>query len=72
MPGAYVPPGPLETSPGGSHHNAGFRRMALGQVLRGVELGAWDVEVLDWLSRADDPTVRTLCSLIHRARLAGP
>jgi hypothetical protein len=47
------------------------RYIALLSALDGVELGSYDVRVLQWLADRDAPTVATVCSLIHRAHAAG-
>jgi hypothetical protein len=68
----YVAMHPLQLVPGGRYVAAGERLEALRDVLRGVDLGEYDVRLLGWLADHDDPTVRTLVSLILRAREAGP
>lgn len=45
------------------------RTAALVHALAGVELGVHDARVVAWLAGWDNPTVATVCSLIHRARL---
>jgi hypothetical protein len=65
----YVPPGPVEQPPGG--FRPAERRGALAHVLRGVELGAHDKRVVEWILQWDDSTIRTIASLIERARAAG-
>jgi hypothetical protein len=69
-PHPYIPDGPVEASPGGFW---GFvvRRAALNAVLDGVDLGAYDKRLIEWLLGMDDPTIRTLASLMWRLRLAG-
>jgi hypothetical protein len=47
------------------------RRDALAHALIGVELGTHDRRILDWLALWDNPTVATVVSLLHRARIAG-
>lgn len=47
------------------------RRDALAHALIGVELGAYDRGILDWLALWDNSTVATVVSLLHRTRLAG-
>lgn len=46
------------------------RLNALTEPLAGVELGAYDRSILDWLAGWDIPTVAAIASLLHRARLA--
>lgn len=48
------------------------RLAALTDALAGVELGAHDRRILEWLTRWGDSTVGTLVSLLLRARAAGP
>ena len=67
-PDPYVPAGPVEQSP--VAFRPAERREALGHVLRGVQLGDWDRQIIDWLLNWDDSTIRTICSLIERARQA--
>lgn len=43
---------------------------ALSAPLRGIELGAYDRRILDWLAGYDIPTIGTVASLLHRARWA--
>ncbi|OPC81954.1 hypothetical protein B4N89_14310 [Embleya scabrispora] len=65
-----VPPGPLDTPPwGNAHRTANERRALLYRVLAdaGVELGAYDRLMVDWLGDWDNPTVLTVASLIARA-----
>ncbi|MBA2323525.1 MAG: hypothetical protein H0V92_05740 [Pseudonocardiales bacterium] len=47
------------------------RLNALREPLTGVELGAYDRRILDWLANWDTPTIGTIASLLHRARVAG-
>ena len=44
----------------------------LAGVLAGIELGAWDRRIVEWLAGWDACTVLTVASLIARARAAGP
>jgi hypothetical protein len=66
-----VPVGPVREVPGG-FVPAGEQRRILAEVLAGVELGAWDERVVDWLAGWDASTVLTIASLIGRAREGGP
>ncbi|HEX5117660.1 MAG TPA: hypothetical protein VFW65_20900 [Pseudonocardiaceae bacterium] len=47
------------------------RVTALLEPLDGVELGAHDRRILDWLAERDTPTVGTIASLLYRARGTG-
>ncbi|HZZ51176.1 MAG TPA: hypothetical protein VFE65_30150 [Pseudonocardia sp.] len=46
-------------------------RAALDEALTGVQLGAYDERILDWVALWDTPTVAVIASLLHRARQAG-
>lgn len=45
---------------------------ALLDPLDGIELGAYDRRILDWMAGWDIPTVATIASLLHRTRQASP
>jgi hypothetical protein len=47
------------------------RQEAFAAVLEGVETGAYDLRIITWLTGWDDPTCRTIASLLWRCRLAG-
>jgi hypothetical protein len=64
-----TPHGPYDNTPKGFLDEPA-RRELLDQVLAGVELGAWDLRVLDWLVAGDTPTVMVMAGLIERARQA--
>ena len=68
-PEPYVPAGPIDQPPGGFRPTE--RRDALEHVLRGVQLGDHDRRVIDWILQWDDSVIRTIASLIERARAAG-
>lgn len=71
-PHGYIPPGPVESAPwAGGYELPETRAEALRAVLAGVALGAYDERILGWLAGIDDPTCRTVASLVWRARLAG-
>ena len=71
-PTGYAPDGPLEMAPRGPFaRDLNLRREAFTAALAGVDLGAYDRRIVDWLVNWDDPTCRTVVSLIWRARLAG-
>ncbi|MGW6210909.1 hypothetical protein [Streptomyces sp. NPDC055109] len=38
----------------------------------GVELGSYDLRIVDWLAGLDWPTVATIASLIRRAHRSAP
>ena len=49
------------------------RKALLDQALQGVELGAWDRRILDWLADClDTPTFLVVLGMLQRARQAGP
>jgi hypothetical protein len=64
---------PFVSYPGGQYRQETVdeRRMALMEALAGVELGAYDKRVMDWLAQDEVSTVATVVSLILRARDAG-
>jgi hypothetical protein len=68
---AGLPDGPVEAPPHGFVPQAEQARILAG-VLAGIELGAWDQQIVQWLARWDTCTVLTVASLIARARAAGP
>lgn len=47
------------------------RVAALIEPLAGIELGAYDRRIIEWLSDWEDSTVAVVASLLHRARAAG-
>jgi hypothetical protein len=71
QPGQHAPAGPAEQAPAGPFLTEPQRRALLAQALTGVALGAYDRRVLDWLAGWEPSTVRTLASLLDRARAAG-
>jgi hypothetical protein len=66
-----VPAGPLESDPGGFLPGE-ERSVILAGVLDGVEMGAWDLRIVGWLSELDTSMMLTVASLIARSRAAGP
>ncbi len=66
-----VPAGPVEAPPRG-FVPAGERAEILAGVLAGIELGAWDRRIAEWLAGWDASTVLTVASWIARARAEGP
>jgi hypothetical protein len=68
---AGVPGGPVEAPPPGFMPRA-EQAQILADMLAGIELGAWDRQVVQWLAGLDACTVLTVASLIARARAAGP
>jgi hypothetical protein len=66
----YAPPGPLDLPPGGGFVSKTGRLAALHDALDGVPLGRHEERILTWLAGWDDETVRTVVSLIMRARAA--
>lgn len=61
---------PFVSFPGGRYRRqpAAERHTALLAVLEGVELGAYDEHVLDWLASCDVPVVAVIVSLLLRVR----
>ena len=70
-PDPRVPVGPVEAAPGGFVPRA-EQRQILVEALVGVELGAWDERIVEWLAGWDACTVLTIASLLVRARDSGP
>jgi hypothetical protein len=54
---AGVPRGPVEAPPRGLVPQAEQARILAG-VLAGIELGAWDRRIVEWLARAGTPARR--------------
>jgi hypothetical protein len=68
----YVAIEPLHEMPAGPWVPYNDRADALADALRDVELGGYDQLIMGWLVRhLDNPTMRTLVSLIERVRGAG-
>ena len=67
---AGLPGGPVEAPPPGFMPKA-EQAQILADVLAGIELGAWDRQIVQWLAGWDTCTVLTVTSLIARARAAG-
>jgi hypothetical protein len=65
-----VPAGPVEEPPRGFVPRAGQVEILAG-VLAGIELGAWDRRILEWMAGWDASTVLTVASWIARSRAAG-
>jgi hypothetical protein len=70
-PHAYIPTGPVEAAPYLGYCPPEVRQEAFSAVLEGVELGAYDMQIVNWLTGWDDPTCRAIASLMWRCRLAG-
>ena len=67
---AELPDGPVDQAPPGYVPQAEQAQILAG-VLAGIELGAWDQRIVQWLAGRDTCTVLTVASLIARARAAG-
>jgi len=67
---AGLPGGPVQAPPRGFMPQA-EQAQILADVLAGIELGAWDRQIVQWLASWDTCTVLTVASLIARARAAG-
>jgi len=63
---------PFVSFPGGQyrHEHTEEHRAALLAALEGVELGAYDERVLEWLASWDVPVVAVVVSLLLRVRKA--
>ena len=66
-----VPAGPVQVPPRGFVPGAEQAEILAG-VMAGIELGAWDQRILEWMAGWDASTVLTVASWIVRARAAGP
>ena len=64
-----IPTGPIEHDPGGFLPQP-MQEAMLHEALAGVELGAFDRRILAWLAGWTASEVRTIASLIQRARAA--
>jgi len=67
-PRRLCPPYDPDRGDGEQHRSA---RDVLAAALLGVDLGAFDREIVEWLAAWDTPTVATVVSLLHRTRQAG-
>ena len=66
-----LPTGPIESDPIDYYHGHDFAdlRTQLDEALAGVELGAYDRRIVEWVKQTwDQPTMVTIASLIQRAR----
>ena len=70
-PHAYIPTGPVEAAPYLGYCPPEVRQEAFSAVLEDVETGAYDTQIVNWLTGWDDPTCRTIASLLWRCRLEG-
>ncbi|MFG2145526.1 hypothetical protein ACGFRG_15185 [Streptomyces sp. NPDC048696] len=64
-----IPVGPIESAPW--NLPIGDFPAVLAEAFAGVELGAYDRRIIEWLAGWDSPTVATIASLVLRARKAG-
>lgn len=62
-----MPTGPVQAPPPGFVPKT-QQAAILATALAGIELGAWDRRILDWMSNWDAATVLTVASWITRAR----
>lgn len=64
----------LQHEPGGGrarYCNAPVRRAALLDALGGLNLGSYDIQIVDWMVGWNDSTVRTVVSWLERVRRLG-
>ncbi|MEV0382361.1 hypothetical protein [Nonomuraea sp. NPDC050643] len=72
-----IPLGPIHSAPWGAiktellEPNQPVYEKVLRDALAGVELGAYDEDIVVWVSGLDCPTVATLASLLYRLRALG-
>ncbi|EGX58164.1 hypothetical protein SZN_19083 [Streptomyces zinciresistens K42] len=60
--------GPLDSAPFGYSPESSQREALFAELAgAGVELGAYDRRIVDWIAGWDYPTVATIASLIRRA-----
>ncbi len=65
----YAKAQPLEEPPEGDPVPVDLRRQAILDALRGVKLGAYDQQIVNWAANTlDDPTNRVIVSLLLRVR----
>jgi hypothetical protein len=69
-PHEYVPARSPIFAPPGSGSPA-VRMEAFQAVLEGIPTGAYDEQVISWLCDQDDPTAKTILSLLWRCRETG-
>lgn len=63
--------GPIDECPWSVLRHEDFPA-AVAEAFAGVELGAYDQRIIDWMIRMwDQPTMATVVSLVIRARRAG-
>jgi hypothetical protein len=68
---SYIPDGLVEVAPLGGYCPPEVRQEAFVAVLEGVETGAYDRRIVEWLAQLDDSTCRTIASLMWRCLVAG-
>jgi hypothetical protein len=66
-----IPPGPLEREPTPLFLPRADLQLMLERALGPIDIGTWDRRIVAWLAGLDTSTVRTLASLIVRARDLG-
>ncbi|HUR74406.1 MAG TPA: hypothetical protein VMZ00_09020 [Sporichthya sp.] len=72
-----IPDGPIEGEPFDAIRAADGERLdaaerqAILATLNGIQLGAYDLRIVDWLATWEPSTVAVICSWIHRARTQG-
>ncbi|WP_433889655.1 hypothetical protein [Streptomyces sp. CA-111067] len=60
--------GPIDSTPFGYSPESSQREALYAELVKaGVELGAYDRRIVDWIAGWDYPTVATIASLIRRA-----
>lgn len=65
-----LPSGPIDVDPIDVYRTMSLAdvRGLLDQALDGLDLGAYDRGIVEWVKACDQPTIVTLASLITRAR----
>ncbi len=64
----YTNAQPLEQAPAGAYVPNEMRRQAILDALRGVELGAYDQQIVTCMVNMGDPVARAFVSLLLRLR----
>ena len=70
MAGTPIPTTPIERDPIEVYHGLSLQTVAalIDQAVDGIQLGAYDIRILEWIKGLDQPTIVTIASLIARSR----
>lgn len=66
----HLPKGPIETDPIDVYSGRTLSEVEnlLEEAVAGIDLGAYDRRIVDWLKGWDQPTIVVIASLLRRAR----